>query len=277
MIRDGVEPGDPAPDGAETDGAETGGAETGGAASGKVRIGTAGWGIPPQYAVEFPGDGSHLQRYAGRLSAVEINSSFYRPHRVATFRRWASSVPASMRFAVKVPKDITHARRLVDTAAPLDRFLSEASGLGLALGPLLVQLPPGLSLDERVSARFFDTLRARFAGPVVCEPRHPTWFTPAAGAILAQFGIARAAADPACVPSAGEPGGSSRLAYFRLHGSPEMYYSAYLPEYLERLARRIADAAVEAEEVWCIFDNTARGEAARNALDLMAALATPSP
>jgi aspartate/methionine/tyrosine aminotransferase len=56
---------------------------------------------------------------------VEINSSFYRPHRPSTYERWAASVPASFRFSVKVPRSITHERRLADADALLDAFLAE--------------------------------------------------------------------------------------------------------------------------------------------------------
>src|SRR5690349_23923685 len=115
--------------------------------SGKVRVGTAGWSIPARFADAFPGTGSHLERYARRFDAAEINSSFYRPHRPETYARWAASVPDGFRFAVKVPREVTHRRRLAGAADVLDRFLGEAGALGEKLGPLLVQLPPSLAFD----------------------------------------------------------------------------------------------------------------------------------
>jgi len=102
----------------------------------------------------FPTAGTHLIRYAAALSAVEINSSFYRPHRPATYARWASSVPENFRFAVKIPKLATHERRLVDVSDVLDRFLSEVTSLGGKLGPLLIQLPPTLSFTSNVAEDF---------------------------------------------------------------------------------------------------------------------------
>ena len=83
------------------------------------------------------------------LPAVEINSSFYRPHRPSTYARWAAETPEGFPFAVKLPKEITHKRRLVDVAEPLDRFLAETAALGPKRGPLLVQLPPSLRLRCR--------------------------------------------------------------------------------------------------------------------------------
>ena len=79
-----------------------------------IRVGCAGWSIPREHADRFPEEGSHLARYAGRFPAVEINSSFYKPHRPATYARWAASVPADFRFSVKVPKLATHERRAND-------------------------------------------------------------------------------------------------------------------------------------------------------------------
>jgi uncharacterized protein YecE (DUF72 family) len=194
-----------------------------------VRIGCAGWSIPRVKQSRFPETGSHLERYASVLPAVEINSSFYRPHRPATYARWAATVPAGFRFAVKLPKAITHLARLEGAImmGALDAFLEEVDGLGERLGPLLDQLPPSLRFDADVASGFFGALRARFEGSVVCEPRHPSWFTDEAHALLTGERIARVAADPAPVPAAAEPGGWSGLIYFRLHGSPKRYYSAY--------------------------------------------------
>src|SRR3954452_11395225 len=109
----------------------------------------------------FPPGGSNLERYAARFSCAEINSSFYRPHRRATYERWAASVPADFRFAVKVPKAVTHQRRLKDVGDLLDRFLSEVGGLGPTRGPLLVQLPPSLPFRDGVADRFLRELRDR--------------------------------------------------------------------------------------------------------------------
>lgn len=234
---------------------------------GSVNIGTAGWGIPAQHAAAFPQGGTHLERYARRLGAVEINSSFYRPHLPKTYQRWAGTVPDDFRFAVKMPKEITHTRRLVGAEQLLTQFVSEAGLLGAKLGPLLVQLPPSLSFEEETANTFFRQFRSRFGGLIACEPRHATWFTDEVDALLSRFRVARAAADPACVPGAAASGGWPGLAYHRLHGSPEIYHSAYGAEYVADLGKRIARLAASAE-VWCIFDNTARGEAANDALSL---------
>lgn len=228
-----------------------------------IRIGTAGWAISSRYSKQFPGSGSHLERYAQQMNCVEINSSFYRPHQRKTYERWAASTPDSFRFSVKVPKLITHDQRLADPGPVLDRFGDEVSGLGKKLGAVLVQLPPSLIFDAHTAGEFFVALSQRIHAPVVCEPRHVSWFTPEVDDWLTQRRIARVAADPPTAPGATHPGGWRRLTYIRLHGSPRMYYSAYEPPFISALSRRLRS---QTGPVWCIFDNTAEGAALGDAL-----------
>ena len=207
-----------------------------------------------------------IERYAARFDAVEINSSFHRPHRRSTYERWAASVPASFRFAVKLPRTITHDRRLVDCADLLARFREEVGGLGGKLGPMLVQLPPSLAFDGGIAAAFFDGLGH---DRVACEPRHASWFTADADALLVAHRVARVAADPARVPEAARPGGWRGLTYARWHGSPAIYRSTYDKD---ALADHAAIARATAGESWTIYDNTMVGGATANALALRAML-----
>ena len=238
-------------------------------ASRRRYVGSAGWNIPRLHRDRFAADGSQLQRYASRLNAAEINSSFYRPHAPATYERWAASVPAAFRFSVKIPKLITHDRALARARDPLARFLGEVTGLGPKLGPLLVQLPPSFAFEPRRVGRFFELLRSRHAGPVICEPRHVTWTSPSASRVFEAFRIARVAADPPRAAGLDAPGGWGGIVYYRWHGSPRAYFSRYSDADIDRLARAMQTRPVE---TWCIFDNTGSGSAAGNALDLTARL-----
>lgn len=230
-------------------------------------VGCAGWGLPRGAQPRFPAAGTHLARYAARLPAAEVNSSFYRPHRPATYARWAASVPAGFRFSVKLPRAVTHERRLAGTEPLLDAFLEGVAALGPALGCLLVQLPPSLAFDAAAADTFLAALRARHGGPVAVEPRHASWFVPSVEALLAAHRVGRVAADPARVPAAAEPGGWPGTVYYRLHGSPRVYYSAYDDARLDALAERLRRPA--GAPPWCVFDNTASGAATANALDLL--------
>ncbi|RYX90738.1 MAG: DUF72 domain-containing protein [Comamonadaceae bacterium] len=234
-----------------------------------LRVGCAGWNLPRQDWPEFPPEGSHLERYAARLNAAEINSSFYRPHQPATYARWAESVGEDFRFSVKLPKTVTHEHRLVETQALMETFLSQVTALGPRLGCLLVQLPPSLAFEAKVVSAFFHELRRSYTGAVALEVRHASWFNAGVDDLLSQFQVARVLADPVLHDGGRWPGGWPGLVYCRLHGSPRMYYSAYSDEVLGALARRMQLAQKEGAQVWCIFDNTASGAAVPDALRLM--------
>lgn len=240
--------------------------------AGRCFIGCAGWSLPRDVQAAFPPGGSHLARYAQRFDATEINSSFHRPHREFVWRRWADSVPDSFRFCAKLPKAITHERRLVDAGPPLDGFLAQAQPLGEKLACLLVQLPPSLAFDAATARDFLQSVRRRWQRDVALEPRHASWFAPEPDALLASHRVARVLADPVRFAQAAAPGGWAPLVYVRLHGSPRMYYSAYEPPVIEALAHRIAMELHAGRTVWCTFDNTASGAAAHDALALQAAL-----
>jgi uncharacterized protein YecE (DUF72 family) len=231
---------------------------------GRLFIGTAGWNLP-----RAAGDGdvrraTRLERYGRRLDCVEINSSFYRFHQYRTYVRWAESTPPDFCFSLKLPRTITHHARLGGPPDDLDRFLGESAGLGEKRGPVLIQLPPSLPLEPAVANRFFALVRQRHTGSLVCEPRHPTWFTRTADRLLAFHQVARVAADPPRVAGGDRPGGWTGLAYFRWHGSPRTYWSAYSDDSLETIAHQLQSTPVDGDR-WCIFDNTALGHALENA------------
>lgn len=236
---------------------------------GRLLVGCAGWSLPKADAAHFPVEGSHLERYAAVFPAVEINSSFYRPHRPETYAKWAACVPEHFRFAVKVPRAITHDARLEDDGALLERFAAEAGQLGAKLGCLLVQLPPKFGFVDEPARAFFRRLHELFGCAVAFEARHPSWFSDAATSLLRESGVARVIADPA----AGQPGPhvptSEDTVYVRLHGSPRIYYSRYAPEYVESVRRELASQTAAGRTCWCIFDNTAAFEAVPNALELL--------
>ena len=258
-----------------------------------VRVGTAGWSLPAPWQDRFPEGETHLHAYARVLDAAEINRTFRKTPRPSTFGRWAGAVPDGFRFSVKVPRRITHDLRLEDAGGELDAFLESVGELDDRLGPLLIQLPPSLTFDPATASAFLETLRERRVGPDVLEARHASWFTDRADALLAEHRVARVAADPPRADADGRPGGWEGLAYFRLHGRPRIYYSAYReagssrgeagaareddgPAGLAPWLDRIRTAAERAGEVWCVFDNTAAGEGTGDALAVKGRLAEES-
>ena len=138
-----------------------------------------------------------------------------------------------------------------------------------------MQLPPSFEFEARVVRRFFALLGDLFAGAVVCEPRHPSWFTPAADRALIACGVGRVAADPARCPQGTNPGGwlgrdgdgRGAVVYYRWHGAPRMYWSRYDLAWLRARADELTRWPPDVD-CWCIFDNTAGGGAISNALEL---------
>lgn len=233
-----------------------------------VRIGLAGWSEAvsrhrASFPAPFPADRSALAKYATAFDFVEINASFYRQFRAETYGKWADDVPDGFRFAVKMHRLITHYTRLKNTAL-LEPFFESVAGLGDKLAVVLVQLPPSLAFDFSVATAFFDALRARYAGPVVCEPRHDSWTVPDALALLAAHCVGLVQIE--IPPPEREWGHDDVPIYVRLHGAPRRYYSAYRDAQLDQLAEFLR--LNPKRQRFVVFDNTASNAGVRNALHL---------
>ncbi len=224
-------------------------------------IATAGWSIPKAVSGRFSQEGSGLERYASVFDGVEINSTFYRSHRLTTFERWAAAVPDHFRFAIKLPRMITHDLRLREIGGLFETFLEMIVPLGKKLGPLLCQLPPSLDFDRPVVEQALADMRKAHSGTIFLEARHKSWRGDEVLPLLKHYGAGRVLADPPVVWSASdfeEPPG-----YVRLHGRPKVYYSAYDE------AEIAAFSDMLAQDSWCVFDNTASGAAAADALAML--------
>ncbi|HEY0033758.1 MAG TPA: DUF72 domain-containing protein [Devosia sp.] len=233
-------------------------------------IGTAGWSVDRSLP-DFPQEGTALERYASVFSAVEVNSSFYRRHRPATWQRWHDAVPSTFKFSVKLPKTISHEKLLSDVDGEIDNFFSDIVPLGAKLGAVLVQLPPKLVFEAEVAEPFLGALRSRTAVPIFIEPRHVSWAE--ASSLVGRFDITRVYADPqheVLRPAQNQNG----ISYLRLHGSPKIYYSAYPEQDIAQYAGMLDSIASSS---WCIFDNTASGAAITDALRMQALVDQAQP
>jgi uncharacterized protein YecE (DUF72 family) len=223
--------------------------------------------------VDRPPAMTHLRYYAERFSCVEINSSFHRPHRATTYARWRDETPKTFRFAVKMPRSITHEHHLRRCASEVSSFYEKVENLRPKLRAILVQLPPALEFSASAVRSFFKAVPRWREVAVACEPRHSSWFTVGAGETLQHLEVSRVAADPARFPGADSRGGSPRLAYYRWHGSPRLYYSEYSGAQLSVFAIKVKTST--AQQAWCIFDNTAHHAAWHDALRFIACLRAP--
>jgi len=123
-----------------------------------------------------------LAHYATRLPIVEINNTFYRMPNAAAIQGWRSQVPDSFRFAIKVPRRISHIKRLRDCGEELAVLFRALTDLAPCLGSLLVQLPPHARCDEATLGSFLDELPA--GQRVAFEFRNDTWHVPAVFKLL---------------------------------------------------------------------------------------------
>lgn len=224
-------------------------------------IATAAWSIPRPAAAAFPEEGSGLARYASVFNGVEVNSTFYRRHKTSTFERWAGTTPEGFRFAVKLPKEITHQHAMKDVRRSFEIFLHDISALGEKRGPLLCQLPPFLRFDPERFEAAFEAMRVLDQGPIVIEARHKSWASEHAVELLQRYSIDRVLADPVLVWPAYDFQGPPR--YIRLHGKPKVYYSRYSDAEIDAFSELLGP------DSWCVFDNTASGAAIENALTML--------
>lgn len=224
-------------------------------------IGTAAWTIPNVEARSFPMEGSHLERYSEVFNAVEINSSFYKDHMPKSYQKWALMTPDDFRFSVKLNQRFTHKCDLKINAVDLLNNLGAISLLEEKWRVLLLQFPSMQRFYPDRMENFYKIIRSQFHGMVAMEARNLTWIERESIELMKEFNILKVTADPEKCP--GERVGNSR--YYRLHGRPEIYRSAYSESYLDNLYHEIA---VLDDEVWCIFDNTTFGYATTNALEL---------
>lgn len=118
-----------------------------------------------------------LAHYATRLPIVEINNTFYRMPSAAAVAAWRAEVPESFRFAIKVPRRISHVKRLRDCGEDIAFLLAALVELGPCLGSLLVQLPPHAKCDEAVLADFLHAVPV--GTRLAFEFRNPSWLVPA--------------------------------------------------------------------------------------------------
>ena len=273
----------------------------------RVRIGISGWRYAGWRGDFYPTglrQADELRYAADRMSSVELNGSFYSLQRPSSYRAWREQTPDDFVFAVKGGRFITHMKKLVDVEAPLANFFaSGVLALGPKLGPVLWQLPERVAFDAEKLSAFIDllprttTAAAQLAArhddkladdrvlttaesdlPIrhALEPRHTSFDTPDAHALLAAHDICMVVADSAGKWPAMRDG-TSDFRYVRLHGATELYASGYTPAELDRWAEQCGQWRDEGHDVYVYFDNDAKGHAPHDALALIERVGAPSP
>ncbi len=231
-----------------------------------VFVGTSGWsyahwdgvlyahGTPPR---------ARLETYVRHFSTVEVNSTFYRWPRAATFASWRRRLPEGFALSVKAPRGLTHAKRLYAPEEWIGRLTACWHELGDKRAVLLVQLHPAHERDDE-RLRWFLALLPDWMR-VAVEFRHPSWHTEDVYALLERHGAAycvMSGAQLPCVLRATAP-----FVYVRMHGpsSTRLYEGSYSDEDLRWWADRIREWAGGGRDVYVYFNNDGHGHAVRDA------------
>src|SRR3954470_14101855 len=162
--------------------------------SGQIRVGIGGWNFPPWRGVFYPDklpQTRELEYAASKLTAIEINSTYYGSQKPESFRKWAAATPAGFKFSVKASRFSTNRKVLAEGADSVKRFLnSGVTELGDKLGPLLWQFAPTKKFDEADFGAFLELLPREFNGRRlrhVIEIRHDSFKVPAFVTLLRKF------------------------------------------------------------------------------------------
>lgn len=238
-------------------------------------IGTSGWSYDHWAGILYPEGLAPAGRrdvYAAEFDTVELNASFYRWPRPASFRSWRARLPDGFRMAVKAPRGLTHARRLYAPEPWIERMASGLRSLGERSGPLLLQLHPRLERDD---ARLDYALR-RIPEDirVAVEFRHPSWHTGSVWDLLAAHRAAYVVTSGAGLPC--HLVATTDFVYVRLHGPShdQLYAGSYSDQDIAWWRDRIGEWLGQGRDTWAYFNNDGYGHAVHNARRLRAELGT---
>jgi uncharacterized protein YecE (DUF72 family) len=237
----------------------------------RLRVGTSGWAyrhwLGRFYPRRLPGR-EMLAFHSRRFATVEVNSTFYRAPTERTMDAWREQTPPGHRLSLKMPRAITHDKRLADAQPEAREFLRLARRLGPKLGIVLVQMPPSFRADHALLDAFLAELPVDLQYAV--ELRHRSWRETAGATrrILERHGVARVVHDFGRKATPMAP--TAPFVYLRLHGPTGRYRGSYDVETLLAWAHQLAAWAEGGYEAWCYLNNDERGHGARNALALRA-------
>jgi uncharacterized protein YecE (DUF72 family) len=234
-----------------------------------IRIGTSGWSYDHWADVLYPAGlpvSKRLAHYVGEFDTVELNASFYRWPKDATFEGWRQRLPEGFTMSVKAHRGLTHYRRLTSPEPWVERFERCWKALGDRREALLVQVHPELERDDDRLEHFLKLMPDWI--PVAMELRHRSWDDPAVYRILERHSAAYVVMSGAKVAT--HPRATADLVYLRMHGPAQnsMYHGSYPDDELQTWADHVLDWNAEGRRVLVYFNNDLGGHAIRNARKL---------
>jgi uncharacterized protein YecE (DUF72 family) len=205
-----------------------------------------------------------FEYYSSRFHTLELNVTFYRFPELSFLENWYAKSPDHFLFSVKAPRLITHYKKFRDTGSLLEDFYTTIrKGLRDKLGPVLFQLPPQQSFTEEALQLLIKSMDTSFDN--VVEFRHASWWQKQVIAELGKNGITFCGISYPGLPD--EIIINTGVVYYRFHGVPKLYYSAYTEKEMEGVVKTIGKSK-KAKEAYVYFNNTAGGAAIKNAVFL---------
>jgi uncharacterized protein YecE (DUF72 family) len=231
-------------------------------------IGTSGWSYKHWSGIFYPEDTKpdrYLEYYITKFSCVELNASFYHLPLKTTVSGWMTRTYETFRFCPKLSRFITHQMQLVNIEGALQKFFEVFEAMKERLGPVLIQLPPGLSYDKPLICNFFNLIKENYGQyRYAIEVRNKTWVNDDFFDLLEQFGIANVIADSGNRYPYYEAITADNV-YLRFHGREQLYASDYSETILKQYGEKIRNWLDDGKVVWVFFNNDYYGFAVKNA------------
>ena len=199
-----------------------------------------------------------FEYYCTRFNTVELNVTFYRTPSLSTLQGWYKRSPAGFRFSIKAPKVITHYMQFRKTAVQQwDFYQLVRKGLDEKLAALLYQLPASLAYSPEALDRILENMTPDVNN--VIEFRHASWWREDVYQAMAAASVTFCSGSYPGLPDIVVPG--AQTVYYRFHGVPKLYYSAYDEAFLQGVLDQIGH-----HKALLYFNNTAEGHATQNAV-----------
>lgn len=239
----------------------------------KLHIGCSAYANPLWKTVFYPEDlpkKDWFEFYCRHFSTYEFNSSFYKFPTAENLLKWYDRTPGDFKFSIKMPKTMTHIKRLKNCEEDIAKFYAVCKeGLKDKLGCILWQFPPGFDFDREKLESIIHAVDHNFNNAI--EFRNESWWR---AEVEKEFDDNDLIFCNVNYP--GLPAGilrTSPVGYVRMHGNPELFYSQYTKEEIETLYKKITSGSFK--EIYVYFNNTASTAGIVNALEFRELLNNP--
>ncbi|RZJ74879.1 MAG: DUF72 domain-containing protein [Flavobacterium sp.] len=232
----------------------------------EIYIGCSSYNTASWQKLFYPEDiprSKWFEYYCKHFNTYELNSTFYKFPTVRILQNWYKKAPEGFLYSAKVPKIITHIKRLADCQDEINEFYSVLrEGLADKLGCVLFQLPPSFSYTPERLDLVINAVNTEFSNAV--EFRNESWWIPEVFDTLTANNITFCSVNYPKIPT--ELVETIPLVYLRLHGNPRLFYSEYSSEEIKNYAEAIKKA--KADKCFVYFNNTADTGAIINAQEM---------